>query len=152
MTPNRSMSYLGSDVAAISIAQHMIPKWRGHVGVPVAQLMNLSTRPSMIILPGPVLSGFWRFLSIHATNSLERRPMMFACSPLGIMKSLQDYFVIAAKRRAVLRVCGFAGFVGSLKPATGPIIPPRGVQIGLSRPAGYCRRGSAMRGAAIVPV
>ncbi len=64
----------------------MMPKWRGHVLFRFAQLMNLSTTPSMISLPGPERSGFLRLSSTHRTNSFDRRPMMFACSPLGIME------------------------------------------------------------------
>src|SRR3989304_10254604 len=84
MTPNRSMSYRGSEVAAISIAQHMIPKWRGHVELRFAQFMNSPTTPSLSFStrapPGPRLKGASMFSVTHFTKSFDRSPTMFACS------------------------------------------------------------------------
>src|SRR3972149_6584694 len=104
MIPKRSTSYRGSDVAAISIAQHMIPKWRGHVEFRFAQFRNLSTTLSMTHLPGPDSRGFRRFPSTHETNSLDRRPMMFACSPPGIMETRPYNAGMRPKGRAVIRL------------------------------------------------
>src|SRR3989442_9663266 len=72
MTPNRSISYRGSEVAAISIAQHMMPKCNGHVEFRFAQLKNSPTSPALsrsrMAPPGPRLIGASMFSSTHWTN------------------------------------------------------------------------------------
>src|SRR3990172_5267462 len=80
MIPNRSASYRGSLVAAISIAQHMIPKWRGHVEFRFAQLKKSPTMASRSFRIGPFFNGASMFRSTHLTKSWDFRPMMFACS------------------------------------------------------------------------
>src|SRR3972149_4309563 len=86
MIPKRSASYRGSDVAAISMAQHMIPKWRGHVEFRFAQLKKSWIRGSWRSdFPGPRFRGFSRFFATHSMKSAERSPMMFAWSAPGII-------------------------------------------------------------------
>src|SRR3972149_1616130 len=92
MIPKRSASYRGSEVAAISIAQHMIPKWRGQVEFRFAQLKKSPTTPALrrsrTAPPGPRRMGASMFRVTHRTKSWDFRPTMFACSALWIMTAL----------------------------------------------------------------
>src|SRR6267378_1518501 len=91
MTPNRSTSYRGSEVAAISIAQHMMPKTNGQVELRFAQLKNSPTKPvfslSRTAPPGPRFNGASMFSPTHWTKSFDRRPTMLACSARWIIRS-----------------------------------------------------------------
>ena len=91
MTPKRSTSYRGSEVAAISIAQHMMPNTNGQVELRFAQLKNSPTKPAFSLSrtapPGPRFIGASMFSSTHWTKSFERRPTMFACSARWIICS-----------------------------------------------------------------
>src|SRR3989449_3944491 len=91
MTPNRSTSYRGSEVAAISIAQHMMPNTNGQVELRFAQLKNSPTRPAFSLSrtapPGPRFIGASIFSPTHWTKSCDRRPTMFACSARWIIQS-----------------------------------------------------------------
>src|SRR5213596_2187232 len=91
MTPKRSTSYRGSEVAAISIAQHMMPNTNGQVELRFAQLKNSPTKPAFSLSrtapPGPRFIGASMFCSTHWTKSFDRRPTMFACSARWIIRS-----------------------------------------------------------------
>src|SRR5438034_1093169 len=91
MTPNRSTSYRGSEVAAISIAQHMMPNTNGQVELRFAQLKNSPTKPafsrSRTAPPGPRFIGASMFSPTHWTKSFDLRPTMFACSARWIIRS-----------------------------------------------------------------
>src|SRR5437016_242661 len=91
MTPNRSTSYRGSEVGAISIAQHMMPNTNGQVELRFAQLKNSPTKPAFSLSrtapPGPRFIGASMFCSTHWTKSFDRRPTMFACSARWIIRS-----------------------------------------------------------------
>src|SRR5467141_549428 len=91
MTPNRSTSYRGSEVAAISIAQHMMPKTNGQVELRFAQLKNSPTKPAFSLSrtapPGPRLKGASMFSPTHRTKSFDRKPTMLACSARWIIGS-----------------------------------------------------------------
>src|SRR5205809_4764795 len=75
MTPKRSTSYRGSEVAAISIAQHMMPNTNGQVELRFAQLKNSPTKPAFSLSrtapPGPRFIGASMFCSTHWTKSLR---------------------------------------------------------------------------------
>src|SRR5881296_3880482 len=91
MTPNRSTSYRGSEVAAISIAQHMMPNTNGQVELRFAQLKNSPTKPAFSLSrtapPGPRFIGASMFSPTHWTKSFDLRPTMFACSARWIIGS-----------------------------------------------------------------
>src|SRR2546425_9953518 len=91
MTPNRSTSYRGSEVAAISIAQHMMPNTNGQVELRFAQLKNSPTKPAFSLSrtapPGPRFIGASMFSPTHWTKSFDRRPTVLACSARWIIRS-----------------------------------------------------------------
>src|SRR3989442_11379398 len=91
MPPNRSRSSRGFEVAAISIAQPMMPKTNGQVELRFAQLKNSPTKPAFSLSrtapPGPRFIGASMFSPTHCTKSFDRRPTMLACSARWIIRS-----------------------------------------------------------------